>query len=169
MQHLCYTTTPLGRVLIASEDNEALIGLWFTENQKYSQSTVNKDAVFRMDDVLDRTIQWLNTYFLGQNPSFMPPIRFKGTKFRKEIYEILMTIPYGETMTYGQIADIIAKRRGLDFFSARAVGQAVGHNPISIIVPCHRVIGTNGALTGYAGGIERKIKLLDLEAGKGLK
>ena len=94
----------------------------------------------------------------------MPPIRMNGTAFRQEVWQILLTIPFGKTMTYGEIAKILANRRGTDSMSAQAVGGAVGHNPISLIIPCHRVIGTNGALTGYAGGLEKKAWLLDMES-----
>ena len=109
------------------------------------------------------TIMWLNQYFNGKKPFITPPIQLEGTEFRKSVWSILQTIPYGETTTYGDIGKQIAQQQGKEKFSAQAVGGAVGHNPISIIVPCHRVIGSNGQLTGYAGGIERKKYMLDLE------
>ena len=110
------------------------------------------------------TIMWLDQYFKGQKPFITPPIQLEGTEFRKSVWSILQTISYGETTTYGEIGKKIAEIQGKETFSAQAVGGAVGHNPISIIVPCHRVIGSNGKLTGYAGGIERKKYLLDLES-----
>ena len=110
------------------------------------------------------TIMWLNQYFNGKKPFITPPIQLEGTEFRKSVWSILQTIPYGETTTYGDIGKQIAQEQGKEKFSAQAVGGAVGHNPISIIVPCHRVIGSNGQLTGYAGGIERKKYMLDLES-----
>ena len=109
------------------------------------------------------TIMWLDQYFNGKKPFITPPIQLEGTEFRKSVWSILQTIPYGNTTTYGDIGKQIAQQQGKEKFSAQAVGGAVGHNPISIIIPCHRVIGSNGKLTGYAGGIERKKYMLDLE------
>ncbi|MBQ6913668.1 MAG: MGMT family protein, partial [Acidaminococcaceae bacterium] len=102
-------------------------------------------------------------YFSGKALGFTPPLNMKTTPFRKVVWEILLTIPFGKTMTYGEIADRIARQNGLSRMSAQAVGQAVGHNAISLIIPCHRVVGANGSLTGYAGGIDKKVKLLALE------
>lgn len=113
--------------------------------------------------VFEETIRWLDIYFSGKAPDFTPPIFMRSTQFRKDIWEILLSIHYGHTMTYGKIADIIAKRKGLRRMAAQAVGGAVGHNPVSLIIPCHRVVGTNGSLTGYAGGIDKKVKLLTIE------
>lgn len=110
--------------------------------------------------VFDQTRRWLDLYFSGRKPSFMPTLNPAGSAFRSAVWEILLKIPYGQTTTYGQIAREIAAARGLAKMSAQAVGGAVGHNEISIIIPCHRVVGTHGSLTGYAGGIDRKIKLL---------
>ena len=109
------------------------------------------------------TIQWLDVYFAEKEPDFTPPLHLIGSDFRQAVWNILLSIPYGQTMTYGQIAKQLAKNTGIDKMSAQAVGGAVGHNPISIIVPCHRVVGTNGSLTGYAGGLDKKIALLKLE------
>ena len=108
--------------------------------------------------------EYIEQYFNGKKPFITPPIQLEGTEFRKSVWSILQTIPYGETTTYGDIGKQIAQQQGKEKFSAQAVGGAVGHNPISIIVPCHRVIGSNGQLTGYAGGIERKKYMLDLES-----
>lgn len=105
----------------------------------------------------------MDLYFQGKSPNFTPPLSFNGSPFRLIVWNILLKIPYVATMTYGEIAAIIAKKQGVQSMSAQAVGRAVAHNPISVIVPCHRVVGTNGSLTGYAGGIEKKIALLELE------
>lgn len=107
--------------------------------------------------------RWLDIYFSGQQPDFMPPLHMSGTPFQMAVWETLREIPYGQTTTYGAIARKIARQRGLSKMSAQAVGQAVGRNELSILVPCHRVVGTNGSLTGYAGGIDKKIQLLQLE------
>ena len=113
--------------------------------------------------VFEKTRRWLDAYFRGEKPDFTPPLSVETTPFRRAVWELLLTIPYGQTMTYGEIAAEIARRRGLSGMSAQAVGGAVGRNPISLIIPCHRVVGTGGSLTGYAGGIEKKVKLLELE------
>ena len=107
--------------------------------------------------------RWLDIYFDGRKPDFTPPLNPIGSRFRKDVWEILLQIPYGQTVTYGDIAWKLAEKRGLARMSAQAVGGAVGHNEISVIIPCHRVVGTNGSLTGYAGGIDKKIRLLELE------
>ena len=107
--------------------------------------------------------RWLDIYFSGKEPNFLPPLRYDSTPFRKAVCDIMLTIPYGKTMTYGEIARIISKQKWSEKMSAQAVGGAVGHNPIALMIPCHRVVGTNGSLTGYGGGIERKVKLLELE------
>lgn len=138
-------------------DGDALTGLWI-EGQRNGQAAPEGNL-----PVFALTRKWLDIYFSGKKPDFMPPLKLEGTDFQKEVWEILLTIPYGMTTTYGEIAAQIAKKRGLRRMSAQAVGQAVGHNPISILVPCHRVVGGNGNLTGYAGGIDKKIKLLSLE------
>ena len=113
--------------------------------------------------LFEKVKQWLDIYFSGKEPNFTVPLHFIGTDFQNEIWETLCTIPYGQTMTYGEIAKQIATKKGLPRMSAQAVGGAVGHNEISIIVPYHRVVGANGNVTGYAGGIEKKVKLLKLE------
>ncbi|GFI62277.1 methylated-DNA--protein-cysteine methyltransferase [Clostridiales bacterium] len=113
--------------------------------------------------IFNQAQKWLDIYFTGKNPDFTPSLNMKTTAFRKAVWEILLTIPYGQTMTYGEIASKIAKQSGLTRMSAQAVGGAVAHNSISLIIPCHRVVGTNGSLTGYAGGINKKIQLLELE------
>ena len=154
--------SPLGSCLIVA-DEQNLVGLWL-EGQKYYYPS---DETLQEDDnniVLKKTKLWLEHYFAGCNPSISEiPLNPIGSDFRQDVWEILKTIPYGEVMTYGDIAKMIAKKHNKDKMSAQAVGGAVGHNPISIIVPCHRVIGRNGNLTGYAGGIQKKIWLLQHE------
>lgn len=153
--------SPLGIITLASNTN-TLLGLWF-EEQKYFGNILPKDCVKKQTQVLADTQTWLEIYFSGEIPSFTPPLIAQGTPFRKSVWEILQTIPYGHTMTYKEIANKLALKRGISKMSAQAVGNAVGHNPISLIIPCHRVIGSNKSLTGYAGGLERKAWLLKLE------
>ena len=152
--------SPLGAITLAS-DGEALTGLWF-DGQKYFGSTLPQQAETGDCPVFTQTKRWLDSYFAGEKPDFAPPLHWAATPFRRAVWEILLTIPYGCTTTYGQIAAQLADRMGKPQ-SAQAVGGAVGHNPISLIVPCHRVVGADGSLTGYAGGIDRKVKLLALE------
>lgn len=152
--------SPLGDILLASKDNK-LIGLWI-EGQKYFLSSIKEEIQENSNDgVLLATKSWLDRYFNGQKPNIdelnLSPI---GSDFRQAVWKILCKIPYGETITYNDIAKKIARQRKIKKMSAQAIGGAVGHNPISIIIPCHRVVGTNGNLTGYAGGIEKKIWLL---------
>ena len=153
--------SPIGGITLAGS-MEALTGLWF-DGQKYFGAVLPERCEQKSLSIFDDTTNWLDIYFQGKNPDFTPPLSFDTTPFRHTVWDILLSIPYGHTMTYGEIADIIAKQSGLSKMSAQAVGGAVGHNPISIIVPCHRVVGTTGSLTGYAGGIDKKIKLLALE------
>ena len=160
MEYIHHYHSPLGGITVAS-DGEVLTGLWF-DGQKYFAVTLAKEHEEKMLPVFEETDRWLDIYFQGKEPDFLPPVSFaSGSEFRQEVWKILLSIPYGKTMTYGEIAACIAKQRGLTRMSAQAVGGAVGHNPISIIVPCHRVVGTDGSLTGYAGGIDKKIKLLE--------
>ncbi|MBY0759155.1 methylated-DNA--[protein]-cysteine S-methyltransferase [Sellimonas caecigallum] len=153
--------SPIGGITMAGT-REELTGLWF-DGQKYFESGLPKEREEKETPVFQETKRWLSIYFQGKEPDFTPPLLLEGSEFRKAVWRILLTIPYGETMSYGEIARRIAKEQGQTRMSAQAVGGAVGHNPISIIVPCHRVVGTNGSLTGYAGGIDRKIRLLTLE------
>lgn len=155
-----YYNSPIGNITMAS-DGESLCGLWF-DGQKYFASTVKGKTEDKTLPVFEQTKKWLDIYFSGNEPDFTPKLSLDGSKFRKAVWDILLTIPYGSVMTYGEIAKIMAKQRGVAKMSAQAVGGAVGHNPISIIVPCHRVVGTNGNLTGYAGGIDKKISLLKI-------
>ncbi len=161
MEYIHHYNSPLGGITLAS-DGEALIGLWFDE-QKYFGDTLSQEYNEQNLPVFEQTDKWLDIYFSGKAPDFTPPLNMKTTAFRKAVWEIMLTIPFGQTMTYGQIADEIAKQKGLSKMSAQAVGGAVGHNSISLIIPCHRVVGTNGSLTGYAGGVDKKVELLTLE------
>ena len=153
--------SPLGDITIAA-DGEYLIGLWFIKQRRFG-NVLPKDIVSKETPVLKETKRWLDIYFSGRKPDFTPSLKYDSTPFRKAVCDIMLTIPYGKTISYGEIADIIAKQKSIKKMSAQAVGGAVGHNPISIIIPCHRVVGTNGSLTGYGGGINRKVKLLELE------
>lgn len=155
--------SPLGKIMLASYD-EKLVGLWFNA-QKYFADTVS-EKMQRNDNlqIFADTKNWLDRYFAKQKPDISElPLAPIGNDFRQAVWKILCEIPYGEVTTYGEIAQKIAKQRNKKRMSAQAVGGAIGHNPISIIIPCHRVVGTNGCLTGYAGGIDTKIKLLELE------
>lgn len=154
-------TSPLGGILLAA-DEVGLRGLWF-DGQKYFARDLPDERTERETPVLSEAKRWLDLYFGGQEPDFLPPLHPVGTPFRQAVWEILLRIPYGKTVTYGEISKQLAEKMGLERMSAQAVGGAVGHNEISIIIPCHRVVGSNGSLTGYAGGIDRKIKLLELE------
>lgn len=159
-----YTTTcqsPLGDITLAA-DGEALTGLWF-ECQKYYAPDLGDARAEEGLPVFQQAKAWLDTYFSGRDPGPTPPVHLVGTDFQREVWAILTTIPYGTTRTYGDIAQELARKRGLARMSAQAVGGAVGRNPISVIVPCHRVVGSNGSLTGYAGGIAKKVELLRLE------
>lgn len=161
MEYIYHYDSPVGGMTLAS-DGDKLIGLWF-DGQKHFASSLNGEFVEENLPVFEETIQWLDAYFDGKVPDFVPPLSLRGTPFQKEVWEILLSIPCGETMTYGEIAQIIADRRGLPRMSAQAVGGAVGRNPVSLIVPCHRVAGSNGQLTGYAGGVDKKERLLEIE------
>lgn len=161
---MVYTTeyaSPLGRMTLACGE-EAIIGLWFN-GQRYFGNILQKQTVQKEHPLFADAKRWLDVYFSGHEPDFLPPLRYDSTPFRKLVCEIMLTIPYGRTMTYGQITAEAAKWQGMERMSAQAVGGAVGHNPISLMIPCHRVVGTNGSLTGYGGGIARKVKLLELE------
>ena len=162
MDYTHHYISPLGGITIAS-DGKYLTGLWF-DGQKYFADTLNAQHEEKNLDVFRQTDLWLDIYFSGKEPDFTPPLRMRGSEFRQEVWQILLTIPFGKTTTYGEIAKILADRRGTNTMSAQAVGGAVGHNPISLIVPCHRVLGANRALTGYAGGLEKKAWLLDMES-----
>lgn len=161
MQYISHYNSPLGEMLLAA-DNEGLTGLWF-EGQKYYALHLGREYKEYESEFINPAKRWLDEYFSGKEPDFSVPLNPIGTEFQKEVWKILCRIPYGHTVTYGEIARILAKKRGVEHISPQAIGGAVGHNPISIIVPCHRVVGASGSLTGYAGGIDRKLKLLLLE------
>lgn len=161
MEYTYHCNSPLGGITLAS-DGPSLTGLWF-DGQKYFAAALDREHMSKPLPIFEQTVRWLDIYFGGKEPGFTPPLSMKTTPFRKAVWEIMLTIPFGQTMTYGQIAERIAAQRGLSGMSAQAVGRAVGHNSISLIIPCHRVVGTNGSLTGYAGGLDRKLQLLKLE------
>ncbi|MCI8273073.1 MAG: methylated-DNA--[protein]-cysteine S-methyltransferase [Clostridia bacterium] len=155
----------IGQILIGTKDNK-LVGVWI-ENQKYYLSDF-KEKVERVDnynnEAITKTKKWLDKYFNKEKPNVNElEIDLIGSEFRKSVWEVLKKIPYGEVITYNDIAKEIARQKGINKMSAQAVGGAVGHNPISIIIPCHRVVGANGSLTGYAGGIKNKKYLLEHE------
>lgn len=159
--YIYHYNSPVGSITISSNGTE-LTGLWF-DGQKYFRDTLYGECEEKALPVFEQTMHWLDIYFNGKAPDFTPPLKMETTPFRKEVWKIMLTIPFGQTMTYGAIANKIAKQKGISKMSAQAVGGAVGHNSISLIIPCHRVVGTNGSLTGYAGGIDKKIQLLKLE------
>lgn len=161
MVYTCTYRSKLGDILLAA-DEVGLMGLWF-EGQKHFANTLPRECISQETPVLTQAKTWLDLYFSGQNPTFTPPLHPAGSFFRQAVWKILLQIPYGHTMTYGEIARELAEKQKRSHMSAQAVGGAVGHNEISIIIPCHRVVGSNGSLTGYAGGIDKKIALLQLE------
>ena len=164
MMYTCTYLSPLGKILLAA-DEIGLTGLWF-EGQKYFANTLPEESVSKETEILTEAKKWLDIYFSGEEPKFIPPLHPAGSAFRQVVWQILLEIPYGQTVTYGEIARKMNKLKNTSnssCMSAQAVGGAVGHNEVSVIIPCHRVVGTNGSLTGYAGGIEKKIALLELE------
>jgi methylated-DNA-[protein]-cysteine S-methyltransferase len=156
--------SPIGTLSLAS-DGENISGLWI-EGQKYFQGTLEKGALERDLPVFESVRKWLAVYFSGQEPDFLPPLGPKGSPFQRAIWNALLKIPYGKTTSYGELAEQYEIENRGKHSSARAVGGAVGRNPISILIPCHRVIGKNGGLTGYAGGVGTKLELLRLEGVK---
>lgn len=161
MFYISKYNSPIGGITLASNGTE-LTGLWF-DGQKYFADTLPEKYEEKDLPVFGQTKQWLDTYFSGKAPDFTPPLAFVGiSPFRKRVWEIMIAIPFGHTSTYGNIAKQIGAETGKKA-SAQAVGGAVGHNSISLIIPCHRVVGTNGSFTGYAGGISKKIELLKME------
>lgn len=164
MQYIMTYQSPLGEILLAADDT-GLTGLWFA-GAKYYGRGLDREHEEKIVPVFEEARHWLDIYFSGREPDFTPTLHLKGTPFQMEVWGILCGIPYGRTTTYGGIAKKIAGDRGVPGMSAQAVGGAVGHNQVSIIVPCHRVVGADGKLTGYAGGIDRKTKLLMLEGWK---
>ena len=161
---MVYTTqyaSPLGTITLAC-DKAAIIGLWFS-GQRYFGMTLPGETVQKETPLLAQAKQWLDVYFSGREPDLLPPLHVAASPFRKRVCEIMLTIPYGKTVTYGEIAAEIARQTDAAGMSAQAVGGAVGHNPIALMIPCHRVVGSSGSLTGYGGGLARKVRLLELE------
>ena len=163
MLYTSHYASPLGGMTLVS-DGTALVGLYF-DGQKYAAEGLDATHTQKNLPVFEEARRWLDVYFSGRKPDFTPPTAPAGTAFQQSVWEILRTIPYGETTTYGAIARRIEQNTGCRM-SAQAVGGAVGRNPISILIPCHRVVGTNGSLTGYAGGIDKKERLLQWEGAR---
>ena len=155
MDYTYHYDSPLGGITLAS-DGENLTGLWF-DGQKYFASTLDAEHAEKSLPVFDEAAKWLDLYFGRVIPDFTPKLSPRGTGFQRKVWDVLLTIPYGQTVSYGEIAAKLGCR------SAQAVGGAVGRNPISLIIPCHRVLGADGGLTGYAGGVDKKRSLLELE------
>ena len=160
MDFIHHYESPLGGMTLAS-DGDALTGLWFDGQQHFGE-TLSADRQVASLSVFAEACRWLDCYFSGKNPEFTPALFLRGTPFRRLVWQQLLLIPYGQVITYGQLADRLSGQT-CRHVSARAVGGAMGHNPVSLIVPCHRVVGTGGSLIGYAGGTERKAWLLQLE------
>lgn len=158
--------SPLDELLLIANDT-ALLGIWFQNEKPYfgrfGKELRENEFSEEVNTILEKAISWLDSYFSGKNPVLTVPFELDGTRFQKRVWKILLEIPYGKSITYGEIAHIIAKEKGIPKMSAQAVGQAVGSNKISILIPCHRVLGANGKITGYGGGIGRKKALLRLE------
>jgi methylated-DNA-[protein]-cysteine S-methyltransferase len=151
----------LGDILLAA-DEIGLTGLWFF-GQSYFADTLPTEQIAQETPILAQAREWLDEYFSGKEPDFTPTLHPIGSPFRQAVWKLLLQIPYGQTTTYGEIARQLEKLQNRPHMSAQAVGGAVGHNGISIIIPCHRVVGTKGSLTGYAGGLDKKMALLELE------
>ncbi|MDR0450700.1 MAG: methylated-DNA--[protein]-cysteine S-methyltransferase [Treponema sp.] len=166
MEYVHSIESPLGTLTVAS-DGRNISGLWI-EGQKYFKKTLEKDALEQNLPVFESVREWLAVYFSGREPDFLPPLMPKGSPFQKTIWGALSKIPYGKTVSYGELAGQYEFEHKGKHTSARAVGGAVGRNPISILIPCHRVIGKKGGLTGYAGGIGKKLELLKLEGSTAL-
>ena len=163
MLYTSHYASPLGGMTLVS-DGTALVGLYF-DGQKYAAEGLDATRTQKNLPVFEEARRWLDVYFSGRKPDFTPPTAPAGTAFQQSVWEILRTIPYGQTVTYGAIARRIEQNTGRRM-SAQAVGGAVGRNPISILIPCHRVVGTNGSLTGYAGGLDKKAYLLRWEGAR---
>lgn len=163
MLYTSHYDSPLGGMTLVS-DGTALVGLYF-DGQKYFAEGLDAKRTQKNLPIFEEARRWLDVYFSGRKPDFTPPTAPAGTAFQQSVWEILRTIPYGQTVTYGAIARRIEQNTGCRM-SAQAVGGAVGRNPISILIPCHRVVGTNGSLTGYAGGIDKKERLLQWEGAR---
>ena len=161
MHYTSIYQSPVGEMLLAA-DETGVVGLWF-KDEKYYAYCLDKENEPKETHIIKELKHWLDIYFEGREPDFTPPLHMIGTQFQIEVWNILREIPYGKTTTYNEIAKKIAKNRGVKRMSAQSVGTAVGKNNINLIVPCHRVVGTNNSLAGYAGGIDKKITFLKLE------
>ena len=161
MLYVSYYDSPIGKITLGARE-DVLVGAWF-EGQKYYARCLGSEHEEREEPVLKDAKRWLDIYFSGKDPGFTPPLHMIGTPFQISVWNLLQKIPYGTTTTYGAVASEIAAERGIARMSAQAVGGAGSHNAISIIIPCHRVVGAAGSLTAYAGGIEKKIWLLTHE------
>ena len=166
MESFCAYRSPLGEITL-SGDGDALTGLWFVGQKHYAPSLMASGQPVMLSGRAETPIfkeawAWLDRYFQGVAPDFTPRLNLRGTDFQKAVWDVLLSVPYGHTVTYGEIAAAVSERQGRRT-SARAVGAAVGRNPVSLIVPCHRVIGAGGTLTGYAAGLDKKSRLLKLE------
>lgn len=160
-QYISYYTSAVGKILLAANGTQ-LTGLWWVGQKYFAQNLLAEHTEVSLP-IFEEVKAWLDCYFSGHNPDFMPALQLSGTPFRLAVWNILQQIPYGQTVSYKEIATELALRQQLQCMSAQAVGGAVGHNPISIMVPCHRVVGSNGSMTGYAGGLNIKKELLRLE------
>ena len=161
MEYFSQYPSPIGNLLLVGDDM-GLCEIWFNRENK-SIDIIKAKYEEKETPVLKQGKEWLDIYFSGKAPDFMPKLHLKGTEFRLAVWELLLQIPYGKTTTYGEIAAKIAAQRGIDRMSAQAVGGAVGHNPVPVIVPCHRVVGADNSLTGFGGGMDIKCRLLELE------
>lgn len=162
MIYVAYYESPLRRITMA-EESEHLIGLWFDGQSSMQEFQKNHEVIWKKTPLFDRTRDWLDHYFLGDAPKMDLPLHTQGSVFQEHVWKILRKIPYGATMTYQEVGEEVRKVTGQKRMSAQAVGQAVGKNPISILIPCHRVLGKDGSLTGYAGGTDLKEALLKIE------
>ncbi len=169
--YISHYASPLGGLTLAS-DGTVLVGLWFDGQAHFGEDggathrVTGQDATAGADaelPVFSETRRWLDAYFAGRRPDAEPALRLRGTPFRRRVWALLRRIPYGTTVTYGALAQKLAEEMGVSRMSARAVGNAVGRNPISLLVPCHRVVGAGGRLTGYAAGVDKKLFLLHME------
>lgn len=162
--------SPLGNILLVF-DEENLLGLYMESQEEYVKISKNSKIKYYKDNfskskILKESEKWLDLYFSGKDPGFLPALKVQASEFRKDVWDILLKIPYGEKTTYKEITEILVKSGKYKNMSAQAVGGAVGHNPILLIIPCHRVMGSDGSLRGYAGGIDVKRKLLEIEGNR---
>ena len=162
MKYINRYESPVGMIILES-DGKNLTGLRFEIQSRVCDVTHGVECAVKELSVFEQTERWLDIYFSGRDPGFTPPLKVAGSNFQRMICDIMLTIPYGNTTTYGRIANRVKEKTEKTAMSAQAVGGAVGHNPISVIIPCHRVVGTDGSLTGYGGGMDRKVYLLENE------